>query len=92
MAHYRTKYEITAERDGRTFLIAYSGQVSRAGLLKAMQHRADAVIARLEIGADAEMTFACQPRVHATVCGWKIGFTGRTQIDARGSEYPYIAA
>ena len=86
----RTAYEITAVKDGTTFLIAYAQRLSRAGLLKAMQKRGPAIIAKLGIGENDRITFACQPRVHAIMDGWTIGFTGRTMLEAKHSEHPYI--
>ena len=86
----RTAYEITAVRGDRTYLIAYAQRLSRAGLLKAMQKRGAAIINRLCIGTNDQITFSCQPRVHAVMDGWVIGFTGRTMLEARNSEHQYI--
>lgn len=74
-----TRYEITAMKDGREYLVAYSPRKSRSGLLQAMQGVGNAIIEVCKVTDDHEIKFSCQPRVHATVNGWIIGFTGRTQ-------------
>lgn len=88
-----TRYEITAEAEGRpTFLIGYTPRLSRLGLLDAMRKHGGAVIAKLGIGDADEITWHTQPRPHATTAGWRIGFTGRTQAEARTlGEHPFIA-
>lgn len=90
MAWYRTAYEITAVKGSQTYLIAYAQRLSRAGLLKAMQARGETIITKLGIGRDDTITFHCQPRVHAVMDGWTIGFTGRTMKEAVRSPHPYI--
>ena len=90
-----TRYEITARHpDGRCYLVAYSAQKSRMGLLKAMQGRGDQIVDICSITDDHEIKFATKPRVHAIVNGWIIGFTGRTQreVSTLKNEHPYIAA
>ena len=91
MAYRRTAYEITATKQGQpVYLVAYAQRLSRAGLLKAMQNRGEAIIARLGIGANDQITFHCQPRAHCVMDGWTIGFTGRTMLEAERSPHPYI--
>lgn len=88
-----TRYEITATAEGKqTFLIGYTPRLSRPGLLDAMRKHGDAIIAKLGIGDADEITWASKPRPHALTSGWKIGFTGRTQNEARTlGEHPFIA-
>ena len=88
MAYYRTAYEILATKGEQVFLVAYARQVSRAGLLKAMQRRGPELLAKLAIGENDEIKFSCKPRVHATMDGWTIGFTGRTELEAKRGACP----
>lgn len=81
MAHLRTRYEITAHRDGTTYLVGYVGRKSRSGLVAAMQHVGQKMIHRLGI-TDAPYRFAYKPHIHYVMDGWTIGFTGRTHRDA----------
>ena len=91
MTYRRTAYEITATKPGQpVYLVAYAQRLSRAGLLKAMQNHGPAIIAKLGIGANDQITFHCQPRVHCVMDGWTIGFTGRTMLEAERSPHPYI--
>ena len=93
MAHYRTAYEITATNGERTFLIAYTPRVSRIGLLKAMQKRSAQIIKKLGVGDKDEISFATQPRVHCTLSGWTVGFTGRTECEAKqAGEHEYVGS
>lgn len=88
-----TRYEITATHpDGRAFLVGYTPRLSRPGLLAAMQNVGNAIVEKLAIGDDDALTFGTKPRPHAKTTGWMIGFTGRTQRDAKQSgELPFIA-
>lgn len=87
-----TRYEIAAKHpDGRAFLVAYTPRVSRPGLLAAMRQRGEAIVAKLAIGESDIMTWHTKPRVHCECSGWIIGFTGRTQLEARNSPLEYIA-
>lgn len=88
MAYYRTAYEILATRNEQVFLVGYARQVSRAGLLKAMQRRGPELLATLAIGKDDKITFSCRPRVHAIMDGWTIGFTGRTEKESKRGACP----
>lgn len=89
-----TRYEIAAKHsDGRTLLVAYSPRLSRIGLLKAMQGVGQQLIDRLATGEHDEIKFTASPRAHAETAGWWVGFTGRTQHDAKQlGELPYIGA
>lgn len=89
-----TRYEITASRPGQpTWLVGYSPRLSRAGLVGAMRRVGDAILDRLAVGDTDEITLVTRPRPHALLSGWVIGFSGRTQRDARqASEYPFIDA
>lgn len=92
--HYRTRYEITATHpDGRAWLVGYTARPSRHGLLNLMRQHAGKLIQILGIGEQDQMTFGTKPRAHATVSGWTVGLTGRTQREAKqGGELPWIAA
>jgi len=96
MAYRRTKYEITAlemSPNGGCYLIAYSGQRSRAGLLIAMRKFGDELVEKLGVTDDHKITWAGGLRSSATLAGWIISFTGRTQKEAqREGELPWIAA
>lgn len=88
-----TRYEITATHpDGRAFLVAYTPRLSRPGLLKAIEVRTADVIAKLGVAAGDKLDVHLRPRIHATVDQWRIGFTGRTQHEAKiAGELPFIA-
>ncbi len=86
-----TRYEVQATKEGVSYAIGYTPRVSRIGLLKLMQSFGAEIIKACEITNQHEMVFATKPRVHATVNGWVIGFTGRTQREAHNSPpVPYI--
>lgn len=89
-----TRYEIAARHpDGRAYLIGYSPRVSRIGLLNAIRKHGEQVIAKLEIGEAAQLTFGTRPRPFAITGEWRIEFTGRTQVDCRSTgALPFIAA
>ena len=91
-----TRYEITASHPGGScFLVAYTPRLSRHGLLAAMRGRGDAIVARCLSATpdDDTITWSTKPRPNATMNGWTIGFTGRTQRDCRtNGEHPDIAA
>ena len=88
-----TRYEITAiHPDGRAFLIAYTPRLTRPGLINAIWIRSADVVARLGVAADVRLDVHLRPRIHATMDGWTIGFTGRTQHEAKmAGELPFIA-
>ena len=96
MAHYSTKYEITARHpDGTTYLVAYTPRLTRRGLLVAMCGAGPEIVEKTSMGKDDEFIFAKSPRWHATMNAWTIGFTGRTLHDIEhGGEtaHQFIAA
>lgn len=86
-----TRYEIAARHpDGRALLIGYTPRLSRRGLVAAMQRHGEDVIRVLGIGAADEIAFATRPTIHAKTGAWWIGFTGRTQLDARREPLPFF--
>lgn len=89
-----TRYEIAAKHpDGRAFLVAYTPRVSRPGLRDAMVQRGAAIIEKCGIGETEELVWITKPRIHCGIGDWYIGFTGRTQLEAKSSgSLPYIAA
>ena len=89
-----TRYEIIAYHaaTGRKLLVGYTPRLSRPGLIAAMRNVGDSLIEKLPILEADEMAFGTQPRPHATIPGWWIGFSGRTQRDAKTlGELPFIA-
>jgi hypothetical protein len=88
-----TRYEITATHsDGRAFLVAYTPRLTRPGLLHAIQVRSEAIVAKLGAAVGDRFDVHLKPRIHATLAGWTIGFTGRTQHEAKmAGELPFIA-
>lgn len=95
MAYYRTAYEIAATVKGEEskVLIGYTSRKSRFGLLKVMQNHGEKIIARYNITDAEQVTFRASPLPYA-IFGERvsIGFTGRTQKDAKqAGELPYIA-
>ena|ERR1044072_9784657 len=90
--NYHTRYEIVAERDSDRLLIGYTPRKSRHGLLAAMQHVGQAIIERLNVGENDEITWQTKPYIHAITSGWRIGFSGRTERDAiLSGELPFVA-
>lgn len=88
-----TRYEIAARHpDGRHYLIGYTVRRSRSGLLAAMRRVGPQTVAKLAIGESDLISWHTKPVIHADVAGWWIGFTGRTQRDARFSELQFVAA
>ena len=87
-----TRYEITAKHaDGRTFLVAYTERHSGTGLTLALRKRGPEIAANTGISPDAHFEFSTQPRANWKCDGWTIGFTGRTQLDAKQEgAHPYI--
>lgn len=95
MAYLSTKYEIAARHpDGRAFLIAYAGRLSNVGLADAICQRGEHVVAKLGIPGDTQFKPKRQPRPHAQLGEWWIGFTGRTKHDVKmdGKPLPFIGA
>lgn len=88
-----TRHEITAvHADGRAFLVAYTPRLSRPGLFNVIQIRTPDIIAKLGVAAGDSFDMHLRPRIHATIGGWTIGFTGRTQHEAKmAGELPFIA-
>lgn len=89
-----TRYEIAARHpDGRQYLIAYAVRVSRPGLMDALRGVGEAIIQKCEVGGKDMMSFHTTPRIHAAVSGWTIGFTGRTQLQAKSEgELAWVGA
>lgn len=82
-----TRYEVAAKSPtGESFLLGYTPRVSRQGLLIVMQRHGEKIIAALHIGEKDQISFGTQPRPFATVAGWRLEFTGRTQRDAVHTE------
>lgn len=88
-----TRYEITAVHpDGRKWLVGYTPRKSRPGLLAAMRNVAAPLMNKLPIGDADKIEWGTKPLPWASVSGFKIAFTGRTQLDAqREGELPFIA-
>jgi hypothetical protein len=94
MAYYATRYEITAvelANPENSYLIGYSQQRSKRGLLKAMRRFGDQIIEKTGLTDDDEMVWSGGLRSSVVVVGWKIAFTGRTQKKAQsGNEIKWI--
>lgn len=88
-----TRYEVTATKPGQpTYLIGYSPRISRRGLADMIQDRGPWIVVILDISPDTLIGIEMRPRIHATVSGWTIGYTGRTQREARQQgAHPFIA-
>jgi hypothetical protein len=85
-----TLYELAMIRGEERILIAYSQRKGRRDIFKAVaaDHRVRQVTART--GTD-QIDFAKRTADGATMGGWAIRFTGRTQRDAIiEGELPYI--
>jgi hypothetical protein len=95
MAHYRTRYEITAvelANPENCYLIGYSPRRSKIGLLNAMRKFGDQIVEKTGLTDDDEMVWSGGLRSSVVVVGWKFAFTGRTQKEAQsGNEIKWIA-
>jgi hypothetical protein len=91
-----TRYEIaaTTKDDAAKILIGYTARKSRMGLLLTMQAHGQRIIDRFNITDAEQVTFRASPLPYAFFGDrLAIGFTGRTQKDAKtAGELPYIAA
>jgi hypothetical protein len=90
-----TRYEIIAkhEQTGKIWLIGYTPRRSRPGMIDAMRNVGDEMIARLPIGEKDVMTWTKAGRdARCQIGPWRIFYSGKTQIDCRGCEHPFIAA
>jgi hypothetical protein len=81
LKNYSTRYEITAERDGVRILIGYMSRRGRAGILSMVRANADKFLEFFECGASM-WTWGKRASDGATINGWMINFSGRTQRDA----------
>lgn len=90
LSRYATKYEIVASHaDGRHVFIGYSGQRSKHGLLRMLQHNGELNIARL--GLTDESKVASLPNSRIQVGDWIVAFSGRTQREAiTAGEMPWL--
>ena len=94
MAHFRTKYETTLTApDGRRFLLLYCERRSLAGLLSCCRSRGGELADRIGLDDSARCTRAGAGRFPVLDFGngWKAGFSGRTQLEAKqAGELPWI--
>lgn len=87
-----TRYEIIARHeDGRAYLVAYTPRKGGTGLRVAVQERTEAIVKATGLAADTRFDYHPGPRVSWTGGGWTIGFTGRTELEAkRDGALPYV--
>ena len=86
-----TLYELVAERDGRRVLVAYThGHDNRNSLWKALTGRAERTAALVKLTGATDMTYGHRAADGATMGGWAIRWTGRTERDAQTSQLPYV--
>lgn len=78
-----TRYEVVATKPGHPdVVVGYTARNSRPGLVALLRGRGPEIIDHCAIGDTDLISLRTQPRVHATVAGWVIGFTGRTEREA----------
>lgn len=86
---YATRYELVLEHDGARYLVQYTSQRSRRGLLASARTMADHIV---RIAGGDEITFASRAADGAMVNGWKLHFSGRTQRECiLAGELPFVA-
>lgn len=81
----QTRYEIAAKHpDGRAVVVAYTPRKSRPGILAAMRRRGPELVAALAVSDDHELTWTKGLDGWGANLGngWRVAFTGRTQLDA----------
>lgn len=97
LARYSTKYEVTLEHDGRTYLVGYTGRQSKQGLLDRMHAAGPAILRITAMPDDATVRMVDAISGHARTFalvfsqGSRIRFSGRTQRDAiLAGELPFV--
>lgn len=89
-----TRYEMIATSpDGRRFLLLYSRRASMPGLLTCARQRGAELCDRIGVDDSPRCTKARGGRFPVLDMGngWTIGFSGRTQLQARPEgELPWI--
>ncbi len=91
--HQPTRYEIIATntKTGRQLLIAYTGQRSRHGLLRALYNRSDDVIRALSLSDTHVVDWRKPARDGCDIEDWHVQFSGRTKRHAIASgELEYV--
>lgn len=92
LKNYATRYEVTATNaaTGERILIGYTSRRGRAGILAMVRSNADKFLEYFEC-ADAVWNWNKRASDGATVNGWLINFSGRTQRDAYcNGELPFF--
>jgi hypothetical protein len=80
-----TRYEIAARhRNGQELLIGYTPHKSRPGLMAAVQKHSLEIIVVLGIGERDEIIMETQSPHCCRIGEWRIVFTGRTEVEAKG--------
>lgn len=85
---YATRYEVAATHlaSGHGLSVGFTRQVSRSGLLRVLQSRGPELVGLLGLTDDSVFKLE---RVHGrwtwNVNGWRVGFTGRTELDCARS-------
>jgi hypothetical protein len=79
-----TLYELTISNGERTYLICYSGRKSRSAIWDCVTRkgRVERIIA---LTGTEQITFARKASNGATMGGWAIRFSGRTEREAIGA-------
>lgn len=89
-----TRYEIIAKHETteQIWLIGYTPRRSRPGMMAAMRNVGEEMVARLEVGDQDLMTWPQGGRdARCNIGPWRIFYSGKTQVDCRGCEHPFIA-
>ena len=88
-----TRYEVALTDGARSYLVGYTPRKGRPGLLACVQGVGSDVIRVTGLSERAIATYPNTRTMDLGENGWRVTFTGRTQIDAQDSrELPFIKA
>ncbi len=89
--HFKTRYEVAIQRpDGHRWLLGYTAQVSKIGVVKIARTIGDTIIRLTSFREDQNWKWSSKPRTHFEINGWTVGFTGRTENEARHAPLPLL--
>lgn len=80
--NYPTRYELIAEKGDARILIGYTMHQSRHGLLSLCRQNGEKLVSFMGLDDKAEIVFLKPAKLGATMGGWSVKFSGRTQRDA----------
>lgn len=93
MRNGKTRYEIALTNGVTRYLVGYTPRKGRPGLLECVQRVGADVIRVTGLSERAIATWPDTRTMDLGENGWRVTFTGRTQIEAQDSrELPFVRA